>query len=1373
MFRIIIAIGLIFIHTATRGQNTACNIPLANACSSIELNLRFPVNRVFCEGENITITNNTTDQVDSTFYCWGDGRVTKVAGNGSATQAYDFPDDTCTLTGSTAVTIKIIAIKKCAAGTTVVDGFFSITIRYKPVASFSTTSPVCLGTPMTFSRDRRYCPNSNTAKYYFDYGDGSRIDTSPLPLSHTYTRTGNFTATLKIVNGCDSSTFSQTVNVQPLPDIKPTFDLNNKCPPATIQVVANGQFVNTYRWVVRNPNNSTTTQNIPNTSFTLTQTGAYTVTLEARGCSNRLITWDTMFRLIGAPTFRLDSIEGDCGSVTLRPSQLLTLTDTTVRTVVWRFVGPNLNDSTNQRSPADRSFSTIGTYTVSFSASNDCSTLTRSFTFSVDSFQQARINRIDKLCNSDATVSLVGNGVGGRWFINGVAASASFNPRTAPLGNNTIVYQLGRGACVSADTMVIRVGGSVVNAGTDVSVCSSEPTIQLPRATPTGGVWRGVGVVDSVNGIVRVNLIVSGSSSIRYVVKDTVVGCENFDDVVVRVAALPTATLGNRRNFCINEPFIFNPNGDRSLTYNWIFGDGGTSAEVSPTYTYRTAGSYQIRVTVRTSLGCIDSTSLPIEVGERGKALVNANLTEGCGPTLSVQLTNRSTGNGLAYFWRYGNGQTDTIRQPTTAILLNQANRDTTYRVWLRATNGCGADSAFVDVLVKAKPGARFGTDFNSNCSPMTVNLSNVSVGQPRSYRWFADGILFSTDSAPAPQVYRVFNNLSPRTIQILLVTENGCGIDSTIKTIQVVPPTTRAFFNTDTTVGCVPFRVRFTNFSTVGARVRWTISNGHEDTAQDTLDYTFRTAGRFTVWLYASNGCGYDSTKVEVEVKPAPIVGFRHVPQVCLGDSVRFIDTSLNVGIGQWSFGDSSFSTARNPVHVYQRAGSYNVRLQSISLSNGCLGTANAVVVVNPLPIVAIGVSDSVGCPPLSIAFTAQTLARQVTWFFDSANTSNLRQASFRFSQSGRFPIRLVVEDNNGCRNTAIFNSILVFDKPKADFNLQLSRLCGLPTNSVIQNNSIGGNTFQWSASGGQNSTLRTPNFSFTTEGVQNVGLIVENTVGCRDSSQKNIKTYAQPIANFTIAPNQLCERQTTVFTNLSQFFTNSNWSFGDGSTDTARQSVHRYTVAGSYRPRLTVSNQGVCFDTFNLSQSIQVFPSPKADFSFVEIVDPKPQGIVKLTDQSTNAISWHWLFTNRDTSTVRHPQYQFRLNGMQTVRLAVKSVNGCVDTLIKNIPITPFYGLFAPNTFAPDQKDWNEGSLFKPKGRGLKAYHAQVFSAIGDVLWESTQLNDAGEPTESWDGTNRSGVALPQGAYSFLIKATYINGENVFLKGTVTLMR
>jgi Zn-dependent metalloprotease/PKD repeat protein len=64
--------------------------------------------------------------------------------------------------------------------------------------------------------------------------------------------------------------------------------------------------------------------------------------------------------------------------------------------------------------------------------------------------------------------------------------------------------------------------------------------------------------------------------------------------------------------------------------------------------------------------------------------------------------------------------------------------------------------------------------------------------------------------------------------------------------------------------------------------------------------------------------------------------------------------------------------------------------------------------------------------------------------------------------------------------------------------------------------------------------------------------------------------------LAGFTVSPISICAGASVTFDNLSQGATSYLWDFGDGTTSTAFEPTHIYSIGGSYTVTLTASNIG-----------------------------------------------------------------------------------------------------------------------------------------------------------------------------------------------------
>ena len=88
---------------------------------------------------------------------------------------------------------------------------------------------------------------------------------------------------------------------------------------------------------------------------------------------------------------------------------------------------------------------------------------------------------------------------------------------------------------------------------------------------------------------------------------------------------------------------------------------------------------------------------------------------------------------------------------------------------------------------------------------------------------------------------------------------------------------------------------------------------------------------------------------------------------------------------------------------------------------------------------------------------------------------------------------------------------------------------------------------------------------------------------------------------------------------------------------------------------------------------------------------------------------------------------------------------------------------GVFIPNAFAPsgDNKVFGVASGFATYG-----FFMQIFDRWGNIVFA------AGNPSQKWDGTYK-GIAMPAGAYTWMINYVDGHGKKQFLRGSVMLIR
>ena len=116
-------------------------------------------------------------------------------------------------------------------------------------------------------------------------------------------------------------------------------------------------------------------------------------------------------------------------------------------------------------------------------------------------------------------------------------------------------------------------------------------------------------------------------------------------------------------------------------------------------------------------------------------------------------------------------------------------------------------------------------------------------------------------------------------------------------------------------------------------------------------------------------------------------------------------------------------------------------------------------------------------------------------------------------------------------------------------------------------------------------------------------VRLIVKNIDGCIDSIIKLVNTSHPLIAAFTQSADSLCQTDAVPvqFTDASTGYRKGwHWDFGDGSTSTAQNPSHVYSLAGTHQIRLVINDSIICYDTAYHSIYVDSLP-------FIELITDK----------------------------------------------------------------------------------------------------------------------------------------------------------------------
>ena len=763
-----------------------------------------------------------------------------------------------------------------------------------------------------------------------------------------------------------------------------------------------------------------------------------------------------------------------------------------------------------------------------------------------------------------------------------------------------------------------------------------------------------------------------------------------------------------------------------NTTFRWNFGDGSpilnktwTDSGKTNTHTYqRNTVNCNTVVRLEAENYCTVTASFatvgPINIYDLDDAAITASATFLCYPDTEVTVLNTSNLNcrpqGNTYqrqeYWNFGNhwgkaqdslkGWLPFANPPSVSHPLAFPGKGT-YNITMYDSNLCGIDTTNINIVVGDPPVAAFSPDKDTICAGNRIRFTNNSTGGGNQSKWnFGDGV-WRTRGMGAQN--RTFNTPGLYTIYLAVFNTGGTGActDTVSKNIYVLPGPT-ADFSISPAMGCDSIEVVIVENSGNAAKWNWNFGDGTTDTVASPANHKYDSIGNFNISLIVthSNGCT-DNISKTATVNGSPIVDFTP-KNVCEDVLASFTDNSNSPGGDAltswfWDFGDGITSTSQNPTHKYDSSRTFNLKLTVTTAFCTSIDSFN--LVVEPKPSALFLMNDSLGCSPLPIMFTNNSVvSTKYLWDFGNGDTSTSTSPSYSFINSTGatvgYNVTLIASTTFGCSDT-ISDSVHVYHVPKSSFTSNALPNCG-PFDVTFTNTSTGGINRLWIFGDGDTSTQNNPTHKY-----QNKTLFIENYKaklvitspnGCTDTSQQTIIVYPEPIFTFQTLPDSGCSPLKVTFPAVTGAVA-YKWYFGDGDSATGPTPTHIYnnstTNNVNFSPKLIATSSFGCSDT-NVG-NVRVFPSPFSDFSVSDSVNCQPHGL-NVTNSSTGAIKFHWDFGNGDTSDTSASffPYVYTHNNSTTtnfkLQLVVETQNGCFDTSFKTISTYPqIHALYSMN--------------------------------------------------------------------------------------------
>jgi PKD repeat protein len=690
-----------------------------------------------------------------------------------------------------------------------------------------------------FSSAASVDPDGDIVAYSWNFGDGSPVSTEANP-THTYTTTGAKTAVLTVTDD-SGATATSSVVVTPTQNQAPTA-VANGTPlrgvfPLTVTFSSAGSVDAdcalggdcpglSYSWdfgdgspVSTDPNPVHIYEDPDTYTATLTVTDNEGATATATVSVNvRLPNLPPIAAAAGTPSSGKEPLTVSFTSAGTVDQEL----DGTIESYEWDFGDGNSSTSANP----SHTYASAGTYVATLLVTdNDGGTSTASVVTTVDPNQSPTAAASASVTGGHAPLEV------------SFSSAASFDPD----GTFDVEWDFGDGSPVSTEA----------NPTHTYTNETSETIVRTATLTVTDD---------------------NGATSVATVTID--VWPENQAPTADAVAAPESGKTP------LTVQFDGSASADADGTiasYEWDFGDGGSSTDAEPLYEFDTAGTYEVTLTVTDDDGATDTASVTISVVDNVAPTASAQVSPANGKAVFTTFefdgagSADSDGTIESYEWDFGDGITSSSVSPSHVYAAAGV-----YEATLTVTDDNGAtdtDSVTVTVVDNVAPtAAAAATPTSGKTTFTTFQFSSAgsadSDGTIAAYSWdFGDGGPGSSAENPT----KVFSAAGVYEVTLTVTDDNGATDTEsvTVTVLDNVAPTTAPTVNltSGTTATNFNFAANAADSDGTVTSVLWNFGNGTFASNANVSNKKFTAPGTYEVTVTVTDNNGAQTTSAPITI--------------------------------------------------------------------------------------------------------------------------------------------------------------------------------------------------------------------------------------------------------------------------------------------------------------------------------------------------------------------------------------------------------------------------------------------------------------------------------------------------------------------------
>ena len=945
--------------------------------------------------------------------------------------------------------------------------------------------------------------------------------------------------------------------------------------------------------------------NVQNPSTVYFNPGTYTVSLVVRNADGTNGTTKTNYITVNpAPQADFTSdLQNTCLPANIQFKDLSKSVAGTITKWEWDFGDGTFS---TQQNPG-KSYSAAGYYTISLKVTSTTGCVnvnTKSRYIRVlEGVKVAFNDTVSRVCQPPFNVAFSNQTSGPgtisyRWSFGNGATSTATDPSTAYSSaasytvKLTATSDLGCGDSAQK-TIVIS---STTTAFTSVDSACPNSTVTFRNTSspaPVSSVWDyGDGT-----GSQQVNPSKFFTASGNYPVKlvNTYATCVDSVTRTVRILAPPAADFSSGNTSACKAPLTvsFRDQSAGAVQWLWNFGNGTTSTQQNPSYTYTSPGEFTVTLTITNAAGCQNTVSKEKYVKiTRPTVAIGNTPAGGCVPFTFSPVAAVNAVDGISsYFWDLGDGgYTSTAGNPTYTY-----NNPGNYTIKLRVTTNGGCTDS-VTVVNGVMTGTKATVDFTANtvqsCVDSTVTFKNLSVPLGSSAWDFGDGT--TTNLSSPSHTYQ-----KPGNYDVTLVTtNNGCPNSLTKpQYITVLPPIAAFTYKTDCVTKLI---VSFTDASSIdnSSPVSYFWEFGDPLNTTSTLanpTFAYPKLGNYTAKLTVTNG-GCKNTSSQTLSLSFNSANFNFQPKdtICKHTVLRLLSTDYiydNIILFEWKYENGPFLGGYpDRFYTLDTNGTFKFTLATRDKS-GCKDTVSKFVTVIG-PTASFTATNATGCRNTTVTFndasTPQSNLAKWTFDFGDGVTQSFTAPPFThlYKDTGSYTVKMTIQDKGGCTDTYTLTNGVRITVPVVYFKADKTLFCpGSNLQFTDSTKGLAPFTYSWKFGDGGTSTLQNPVHMFPRQDSSyTVSLKVQDSSGCADSLTKiNYIQVKVPTSASTIKDSiSICPPLATKFYNKSKNYESITWDFGDGSpTSTLDSTTHFYNGYGNFTAKLYVSGFGGCVDS------------------------------------------------------------------------------------------------------------------------------------------------------------------------------------------------